>query len=128
MNYAPLVKISSDEEASQIRKHVGQLMKTTPDLVSLPEEARKHVLRAEVLSADNNFTRAVAEYNEALKIAPFYPDTYKAMALTYEGLQAYNQAIKSMNAYLELCPDTPDSRALMDKIIKWEFLLEEQKK
>lgn len=126
--YALLVKISSDEEASQVRKHVGQLMKTTPDLVSLPEEARKHVLRAEVLSGDNNFTRAVEEYNEALKIAPFYPDTYKAMALTYEGLQAYNQAIKSMNAYLELCPDTPDSRALMDKIIKWEFLLEEQKK
>jgi len=126
--YAQLVKISSGKEASQIRKHVGQLIKTTPDLVSLPEEARKHILRAEVLNGDKNFTRAVAEYNEALKIAPFYPETYRAIALTYGELKAYNQAIKSLNAYLELCPDAPDARALMDKIIKWEFLLEEQKK
>lgn len=126
--YAILLQLSTEPEAGEIRKHLGQLRKTQPEVFELPEEARKHILRAEVLNEDKNFSRAMSEYREALKTAFFHPDLYKAMALTAEAMKDYRQAIRSMTAYLELNPDTPEARELKDKIIKWEFLLEEQKK
>lgn len=126
--YALLIRLCPEQEASQIRKHLGQLRKSQPGVFDFPEEARKYVLRAEVLSEGKNFARALNEYREALKIAPFVPDIHRAMALTAESLKDYKQAIKSLTAYLELNPDDPEARALKDKIIKWEFLLEEQKK
>lgn len=126
--YALLMRLCPEHEASLVRKHLGQLRKSRPEFFDFPEEARKRVLRAEVLSEDKNFARALSEYREALKIAPFVPDIHKAMAMVAESLKDYSQAIKSLTAYLELNPDDPEARALKDKIIKWEFLLEEQKK
>lgn len=102
--YALLVNLSSEEEVSQIRKHIAQLRKEQPGIFEVPEEARKHILRAEVLAENKNYSRALSEYQEALKIAFYSPDIYKAMALTAEALKDYRQAIKSMSAYLELNP------------------------
>jgi len=126
--YAEIIKLSSAEEASQIRKHIGQLIKGTSFITDVPEEARKYIIRAEVLSEKKEFNRAVEEYERAKQIAPFYPEIYKSMALAYETLKGYRLAIRNMNAYLELYPEAPDSREAKDRIIKWEFLLEEQKK
>ncbi len=126
--YAEIIKLSSAEEAGQIRKHVGQLIKGTVFLTEVPEEARKHIIRAEVLSEKKEFIRAIEEYEGAKKIAPFYPEIYKSMATMHEAVQKYRQAMRNLTAYLELYPDAPDSREVKDKIIKLEFLLEEQKK
>ncbi|MGB4705088.1 MAG: tetratricopeptide repeat protein [Candidatus Saccharicenans sp.] len=126
--YAEIIKLSSAEDAGKIRKHVGQLIKGTAFLTDVPEEARKHIIRAEVLSEKKEFSRAIEEYEGAKKIAPFYPEIYKSMATMHEALREYRQAIRNLNAYLELYPDAPDAREVKDKIIKLEFLLEEQKK
>lgn len=125
--YSSLMNLLS-EEASEARKHIGQLIKGSAYLTDVSEEARKHIIRAEMLSGSNDFSRALSEYNEAKKIAPFYPAIYKSLATTYEALKEYRQAIRYMTAYLDLYPEAPDLREAKDKIIKWEFLLEEQKK
>ncbi|MDI6699597.1 MAG: tetratricopeptide repeat protein [Candidatus Saccharicenans sp.] len=126
--YAEIIKLSSAEEAGQIRKHVGQLIKGIAFITDVPEEARKHIIRAEVLSEKKEFSRAIEEYEGVKKIAPFYPEIYKSMATMHEALREYRQAIRNLTAYLELCSDAPDAREIKDKIIKLEFLLEEQKK
>lgn len=126
--YAALFNLSSEEEKSALRKRLAQLRKAQPEIFVLPEEAHKRMIRAEALLEDKNYARALQEYQEALKVAFYHPDIYKAMALAAEALKDYNQAIKSMTAYLELNPETPEARELKDKIIKWEFLLEEQQK
>ncbi|MBC7350175.1 MAG: tetratricopeptide repeat protein [Candidatus Aminicenantes bacterium] len=126
--YSLLMNLLSEEEASEVRKHIGQLIKGSAYLTDVSEEARKHIIRAEMLSGNNDFDRALSEHNEARKIAPFYPGIYKSLATTYEALKEYRQAIRCMTAYLELYPEAPDSREAKDKIIKWEFLLEELNK
>jgi tetratricopeptide (TPR) repeat protein len=122
--YEELLKIPDEKEAKEIRSHVAMLIKARPDIAQLSEEARRHAMRAETSTKEGKFEDAVTEYKEAIKIAPFFPQLYKAIALNYEALKDYRQAIKNMNIYLDLYPDAPDARAAKDQIYKWEYMME----
>ena len=122
--YVEILKIAEEKEAKEIRSHVAMLIKARPDIAQLPEQARKHALRAEVATKEGKFADAIREYKEALKISPFFPQIYKAQALNYEALKDYKQAITNLKIYLELYPDAPDAREAKDQIYKWEFMLE----
>lgn len=124
--YAGLVKIADDNEAKEIINDIAKLIKKNPYLAELPEEARRHVMRAEVLTKEGKFEDAVKEYKEAIKIAPFFPVLYKAIALNYAELKQYRQAINNLNTYLDLSPDAPDVRAAKDEIYKWELMMEKE--
>jgi tetratricopeptide (TPR) repeat protein len=122
--YEELIKIADEKETKNIRSHVATLIKARPDIAQLSEEARRHVIRAEASTKEGKFEDAVKEYKEAIKIAPFFSQLYKAIALNYEALKDYRQAIKNMNIYLDLYPDAPDTRAAKDQIYKWEYMME----
>jgi len=95
-----------------------------PHLFALPEEARRSVIKAEAFTEEGKFEKAIEEYQKALELSPFYPNLYKALALSYGQIKDYKKAIKNMNIYLELYPDAPDIRAAKDQIYKWEFMME----
>jgi len=122
--YASLLKIADEKEAKGIRAHIAELMIRYPHLFALPEEARKFVIRAEIYTEEGKFEKAIEEYQKALELSPFYPNLYKALALSYGQIKDYKKAIKNMNIYLELYPDDPDIRAAKDQIYKWEFMME----
>jgi tetratricopeptide (TPR) repeat protein len=122
--YANLLKIADEKEAKGIRAHIAELMIRYPHLFALPEEARKFVIRAEIYTEEGKFEKAIEEYQKALELSPFYPNLYKALALSYGQIKDYKKAIKNMNIYLELYPDAPDIRAAKDQIYKWEFMME----
>jgi tetratricopeptide (TPR) repeat protein len=122
--YASLLKIADEKEAKGIRAHIAELMIRYPHLFALPEEARKFVIRAETYIEEGKFEKAIEEYQKALELSPFYPNLYKALALSYGQIKDYKKAIKNMNIYLELYPDDPDIRAAKDQIYKWEFMME----
>jgi len=122
--YANLLKIADEKEAKGIRAHIAELMIRYPHLFALPEEARKFVIKAETYTEEGKFEKAIEEYQKALKLSPFYPNLYKALALNYGQIKDYKKAIKNMNIYLELYPDAPEIRAAKDQIYKWEFMME----
>jgi tetratricopeptide (TPR) repeat protein len=122
--YANLLKIADEKEAKGIRAHIAELMIRYPHLFALPEEARKFVIKAETYIEEGKFEKAIEEYQKALELSPFYPNLYKALALSYGQIKDYKKAIKNMNIYLELYPDDPDIRAAKDQIYKWEFMME----
>lgn len=122
--YAELIRVVDEKGAREIRSHIGEMIKGRPYLVELSEEARRHALRAEVMTKEGKFEDAVREYREAIKIAPFFPGFYKAMALNYAELKEYRQAIRNLKIYLDLSPDAPDQRVAKDEIYKWEFMME----
>jgi len=122
--YANLIKIADEKEAKGIRAHIAELMIRYPHLFALPEEVRKFVIRAETYIEEGKFEKAIEEYQKALELSPFYPNLYKALALSYGQIKDYKKAIKNMNIYLELYPDDPDIRAAKDQIYKWEFMME----
>jgi tetratricopeptide (TPR) repeat protein len=122
--YANLLKIASEKEAKEIRAHIAELMIKYPHLFALPEEARKFVIRAETYTEEGKFEKAIEEYQKALELSPFFPNLYKALALSYGQIKDYKKAIKNMNIYLELYPDASDIRTVKDQIYKWEFMME----
>jgi tetratricopeptide (TPR) repeat protein len=122
--YANLLKIADEKEAKEIRAHIAELMIKYPHLFALPEEARRSVIRAETYTEEGKFEKAIEEYQKALELSPFFPNLYKALALSYGQIKDYKKAIKNMNIYLELYPDAPDIRAAKDQIYKWEFMME----
>jgi tetratricopeptide (TPR) repeat protein len=122
--YASLLKIADEKEAKGIRAHIAELMIRYPHFFALPEEARKSVIKAETYTEEGKFEKAIEEYQKALELSPFYPNLYKALALSYGQVKDYKKAIKNMNIYLELYPDAPDIRAAKDQIYKWEFMME----
>lgn len=73
---------------------------------------------------EGNFEKAIVEYKNALKIQPFFPALYKALAMNYAQLRDYEKAIRYMQIYLKLYPDAPDLRATRDEIYRWELLME----
>jgi len=122
--YANLLKIASEKEAKEIRAHIAELMIKYPHLFALPEEARKFVIKAETYTEEGKFEKAIEEYQKALELSPFFPNLYKALALSYGQIKDYRKAIYNMNIYLELYPDAPDIRTVKDQIYKWEFMME----
>jgi len=126
--YAELLKIADEKEAKEIRSQVAMMIKARPDVAQLPEEARRYVMRAEMATKESKFEDALQEYKKAIKIAPFSPALYKGLALSYEGLKDYRQAIKNMNIYLDLYREAPDAREVKDQIYKWEYMLEKEGK
>jgi tetratricopeptide (TPR) repeat protein len=122
--YANLLKIADEKEAKEIRAYIAELMIKYPHLFALPEEARKSVIKAETYTEEGKFEKAIEEYQKALELSPFFPNLYKALALSYGQIKDYKKAIKNMNIYLELYPDAPDIRTVKDQIYKWEFMME----
>jgi len=122
--YANLLKIADETEAKEIRTYVAELMIKYPHLFALSEEARKSVIKAEAYTQEGKFEKAIEEYKNALKISPFFPALYKALAFNYGQLKDYKRAIKNMKIYLELLPDAPDLREAKDQIYRWEFMME----
>ena len=126
--YAEALKIADDNEAKEIRNDIAKLIKKNPYFAELPEEARRHVMRAEASTKEGKFDDAVKEYREAIRIAPYFSMLYKAIALNYAELKQYRQAIDNLKTYLDLSPDAPDVRQAKDEIYKWEFRMEKEEK
>ncbi|MGB9835608.1 MAG: ankyrin repeat domain-containing protein [Candidatus Saccharicenans sp.] len=126
--YGRALKLADATKAKEIRLQVAPILKANSQLMEVPEEARKYSLRAEVLIQDKKPEEAVAEYQKAIKVAPFTPVLYFKTANLLGEMQQYRQAVDYMKAYLELYPDSPDLRQAKDQIYKWEFQLERLKK
>jgi tetratricopeptide (TPR) repeat protein len=95
------------------------------------EELRRHIRYAQTAYNSGNYPNALAEYQTALKLAPNYPELYKAIGDVCEKLAAtadLKAAIAHYQRYLELVPGAPDARQIQDKIYDLEYLLNEQEK
>jgi len=78
-------------------------------------------VRGEALLNQGMLDRGLAEFNEALRIAPYMPKMYYNTALIYGELKQYDQAIRQMHLYLTAAPETPDAHTAQDQITKWEL-------
>ncbi len=112
---------ANEQEASTLRAAMFAASSKMPTPPELPDEARRHVVRGELLLKDGMMDRALAEFNEALRIAPYVPKLYYNTALIYGELKQYDQASRQMRLYLQAAPEAPDARAAQDQITKWEL-------
>jgi hypothetical protein len=86
----------------------------------LSEAARRLRVQAEGAVNDKEFDTASDLYEQALGVAPWWPEGHFNRALTLAETGDFATAILEMKRYLALVPDAPDARAAQDKIYDWE--------
>ncbi len=113
-----LKKNSFEEEAKKYRE-----LKIKPEL---SEEAVKFKVQAAAAFGRKDFVMADTRYNDALKIAPWWPEGHFNRALLLAELGRYHEAMAEMNKYLLLVPDAPDAKQAHYKIYEWEDLAKDK--
>ncbi len=86
----------------------------------LPEPARRFQVQAEDAIDRKDFDAAADYYEQALEVAPWWPEGHYDRAVVLSETGDYPDAIVEMKRYLTLVPDAPNARALQDRIYKWE--------
>jgi tetratricopeptide (TPR) repeat protein len=120
--YAQVLRFATNEqEASMLRTAMFAASSKMPTPPELPDEARRRVVRGELLLKEGMLDRALVEFNEALRIAPYVPKLYYNTALINGQLKQYDQAIRLIRLYLQAAPEAPDARDAQDLITKWEL-------
>jgi tetratricopeptide (TPR) repeat protein len=120
--YAQLLRYAANEqEANSLRAAMFAASGKMPTPPELSDEARRRVVRGELLLKEGMLDRALVEFNEALRIAPYVPKLYYNTALINGQLKQYDQANRLMRLYLQAAPEAPDARAAQDQITKWEL-------
>lgn len=127
LEYVHALNTADEEDARMIRDSLFEIARANPSSAELPEEARRNVLRAEMLVKEGSFEKALAEFRQAIRLAPYAAKLYFNAALVLAELKDYLEAIRNMNLYLQAAPDAPDARAAKDQVIKWEFMQEKER-
>ena len=112
---------ANEQEASTLRAAMFAASGKMPTPPEMPDDAHRHVVRGEALLNQGMMDRALFEFNEALRIAPYMPKKYYNTALIHGELRQYDPAIRQMHLYLTVAPEAPDARTAQDQITKWEL-------
>ena len=120
--YAQALSFAANwQEAYKLRTAMFAASGKMPTPPEMPDDAHRHVVRGEALLNQGMMDRALVEFNEALRIAPYMPKLYYNTALIYGELKQYDRAISQMNLYLTAAPEAPDAATAKDQITKWEL-------
>ncbi len=75
---------------STLRTAMSTASSKMPTPPEMPDDAHRHVVRGELMLKDGHFDRALVEFNEALRMAPYMPKLYYNTALIYGELKQYD--------------------------------------
>lgn len=92
----------------------------TPIKFVMPESARRFMVQAEDSVREKKFDDAANLYEQALNIAPLWPEGHFNRALVLGETGSYASAVSEMKRYLLLIPNASNARAAQDKIYVWE--------
>jgi len=88
--------------------------------VPIPEEARRHFVMGETMFKEaknvDAFTQAVAEFTEAARLAPQWPDARYDLALAKEAAGDFAGAMADLKLYQQFKLTDAEARTAQDKI------------
>jgi tetratricopeptide (TPR) repeat protein len=124
LTVTPLLSRFYSAAATQLLKESSEaLVRLYPKLSvkpALSEEARRFAVPAKSAQEEKRYGDAMAFYEQALTIAPWWPEGHFNLALMREQNQSFSDAIAHMRTYLSLAPDAPDARKAQDRIYDWQ--------
>ncbi len=86
------------------------------------DEARRHYDNGEAAVKTRDFEAAIKEFEQAIRLAPDWPDAFYDLGLAQEGAKKYADAVKSYREYLRLAPNASDAAEVKSLISKMESL------
>ncbi len=94
------------------------------------ELARRYMVRGiaaiEMAKTQADYVLAAQEFEQAAKLAPDNPDAYYNLGNVQSKLGDVTSAIKNLQRYLELAPNSPDAAKVRDEIYKLEYRRDRQ--
>ncbi len=92
------------------------------------EEAVRHfdrgLVAVEMAKTNADYEDAIREFEQAVRLAPDWPDAYYNLGMVQEKVGKYEEAIRSYEQYLRLAPDADDAKAVKRRINKLEYKVE----
>lgn len=103
---------------------ISAFIYVVPMLAEVPvinEEAREHVVQANVFNEEKEYRKASEAYTMALRAAPWYANGYYNRSLIRSMINDYTGAISDMEYFLKFNSSSTDSRSAKDKIYEWRL-------
>jgi tetratricopeptide (TPR) repeat protein len=101
-------------------------------VMKYPKAERAHNLLGNNYFGTQEYEKAIAEYEQTIRINPEFSQSYNQLGYAYRFLKRYDEAEKTFQKYVELIPDDPnpyDSYAeLLMKRGKFEASIEQYQK
>ena len=85
-----------------------------------PEEAQQYRIMAEDAFKNQEYEKALDDYENALAVAPCWPNVQFNAALIAAELRQFDIAARHMRHYLELAPNAANAGAAREKMLLWE--------
>jgi hypothetical protein len=116
----------------QLREKIIKLVqKLTPPPI-IPDEARRFAVRGAtaIKEAKNSsdYLEAAKEFDRALRLAPWWAESYFNQAVALEKAEKFDSAIRSLKFYLLAAPNVPDAEKVKDQIYTLEYKQEKAQK
>lgn len=115
----------------RLQDRIGTLASGLSAFPPVPEEARRHLARANAYlksATTEGYAKVVAEMQEAVKAAPLWAETYYNLGMVQESAGHYSDAIRSLKLYLLLAPKASDAQAVQSKVYELEVAVEKSMK
>jgi tetratricopeptide (TPR) repeat protein len=82
----------------------------------------------EMGKSHTEFADAASEFERAIRLAPWWAEAYRGLAMAREKAANYQQAIDTYQFYLLAAPSATDAKEVQSKIYKLEFAAEREQK
>lgn len=116
----------------QLREKIINLAQKIQPPPAVPEEAKKFSVRGGVAikeaKSTSDYAEAAKEFSKALKIAPWWAETYFNLAVAQEKAGELDIAIRSLKFYLLAAPNAPDAQQAKNQIYALEYRQEKLQK
>ncbi len=118
---------SIDPQISQKTIAVARKLDPPP---AIPEEARRHSAFASLAVKEakdpSGYEKAVAEYLQAVCLAPWWADLYYNLAMVQEQRSHFREAAETFKLYLAASPHDPQAQVIQNKIYELEYKSEKR--
>lgn len=116
----------------ELREKIIKLFQRIQPPPAVGEEARRLAIRGRVAiqeaKSPSDFADAAREFGKALRLAPWWAESYYNQAIALEKAGQFDQAIQSLKWYLLAAPGAPDAEKVRDQIYALEYRQERAKK
>lgn len=125
-----LEQLRNHPDDKALRERIVKAAREQRPALALPEEARRFFIRGNTALEDargpDGYQRAIRNYEEALKIAPWWGDAYRNLAKACDLAMDYSGSIDALGLYLLTGPAQADARQAQDRIYALEEKREEK--
>lgn len=133
-HYVAAFQSASEGSASDqaLREKVISLVQKLSPPPAIPDEARRFAVRGQIAvreaKSQADYLEAAREFSKALKLAPWWAESYFNLAVAQEKAGQFTEAVRSLKLYLLAAPNAPDAEKIKDQIYALEYRQERARK